>query len=157
MKDTSALPLRPNVCIILINRKNKLFLAERNGSPGVWQFPQGGVEPDASVEENVLREIEEEIGLAPARVKIRCRLKHTHQYDYRKTPSYAQGKWRGQDQSFWLVDFLGSDDEINLDTDDQELMQWRWCTIAEVREQAEPNRLAGYEGALREIEQLLRS
>ena len=57
------LPLRPNVCMLLHNQDSDLFLGERYGEAGVWQLPQGGVEAEYSVEENVLRELEEEIGV----------------------------------------------------------------------------------------------
>jgi len=143
--------------MLVFNRQHRLFLGERHGEPGVWQFPQGGVEPGCSLEENVLRELEEELGLAPSALQIITKLKSTQQYDFRVVPEYAKGVWRGQSQSFWLVQFLGSDKDIVLDKHQPEFMSFKWCTINEVRRLAEPHRLRGYEGALKEFEQFLKS
>jgi putative (di)nucleoside polyphosphate hydrolase len=149
------LPLRPNVCMLVLNSHRRLFLGERLGEPGVWQFPQGGVETSATLEENVLRELEEELGAARQLFSIVRRLKANHQYEFSRPPQYAVDKWRGQMQSFWLVSFLGKDEDIKLDNDkpgaEPEFSAWRWCTLAEVRAQAEPKRLLGYEKALAEV------
>lgn len=150
------LPLRPNVCMLVFNKEKKLFLGERHGSSGVWQFPQGGVEPNSSLQENVLRELQEEIGVPANRLNIIGALKTTNEYEWEQTPSHAIGKWRGQSQTFWLVEFFGRDEEINLEAHEQEFMSWRWCTADEVRQMAEPKRLKGYSGALVEFEDYLK-
>jgi putative (di)nucleoside polyphosphate hydrolase len=68
-------------------------------------------------------------------------------------PQYAEGRWRGQSQTFWLVEFVGDDSDIRLDADHApEFMTWRWSPVDEVRRLAAPRRLAGYEPALREFE-----
>lgn len=149
------LPLRPNVCMLVFNQEYKLFLGERHGEPGIWQFPQGGAEPEHSPEENVYRELEEELGIQRKFLKIEQKLDSTHQYEFRTPPSYAKGKWRGQDQTFWLVRFTGQDVDINLDTAEPEFMAWKWCDIDEVRALAEPKRLCGYEGPLQEFRNFL--
>ncbi len=145
------LPYRPNVCMILRNREGKYFLGERAGEPGIWQFPQGGVETEFSLEENVIRELSEELGAKKKLFKIVKKLAATHEYDFRKAPAYAAGKWRGQAQTFWLVEFLGDDSEINLSLHEPEFMNFCWCTPDEVRQKAEPVRLTGYEKALKEL------
>ncbi|MCO6431269.1 MAG: NUDIX domain-containing protein [Deltaproteobacteria bacterium] len=148
------LPFRPNVCMLVVNQSGRLFLGERNGSPGVWQFPQGGVEPHLSEEENVIKELHEELGIDERHIEIVKRLKTRHQYDFSKVPEYAVGKWRGQKQSFWLVRFLGKDSDIKLDRFSPEFSSFRWCTVDEVRSLAEPKRLPGYNSALQEFEEL---
>ncbi len=138
---------------MLFNQEKKLFLGERDGESGVWQFPQGGAEPELTLEENVLKEIEEETGISPKKVRIVKKLNATHEYDYARVPDYAQGKWRGQKQTFWLVEFLGDDCDINVQTSDAEFSGWRWCTVDEVKKYAEPKRLPGYEVPLKEFEE----
>lgn len=149
------LPYRPNVCMLLHNDAGKLFLGERLGQAGVWQFPQGGIEPGTTPEEAVIRELEEECGIPPALIKIELKLAATHTYDFSTPPAYAVGRWRGQSQSFWVVRFLGHDQEIRLDLHKPEFSGWRWCTPQEVRSMAEPKRVVGYEPALREFENYL--
>lgn len=146
------LPLRPNVCMLVFNRQKKLFLGERFGFEGIWQFPQGGVDLNNSLEDSVYRELEEELGLQRSVVEIRKRCAATHEYEFQDPPGYARGKWRGQSQTFWLVEFLGQDGQISLTTHEQEFMAWRWCTPNEVRVLAEFKRRAGYEAPLREFE-----
>ena len=148
----NSLPLRPNVCMLVLNREGKLFLGEREGNPGVWQFPQGGVDESAAVEESVLRELQEELGADRALFRIIRKLEAVNEYDWESPPSYGVGKWRGQAQTFWLVDFLGNDSDIDLSRYDEEMMDWRWCTIEEVRAMAEPKRLPGYEKAVLEAQ-----
>ena len=150
----NTLPLRPNVCLLIKNREGKLFLAERAGSPGIWQFPQGGAEPELTLEENALKEAHEELGVGRAKLRVIKQLRATHSYEFDKAPAYAVGKWRGQAQTFWLLEFVGKDEEIDPSRGG-ELTKWKWCTITEVKELAEPKRLAGYAAALEEVEPLL--
>ena len=48
---------RLNVGIIIANADGQLLLAERRGQKGAWQFPQGGVDEDESVEQAFYREL----------------------------------------------------------------------------------------------------
>lgn len=147
------LPLRPNVCMLVYNSKGQLFLGERKSTRGHWQFPQGGAEPEFSLRENVKREIQEELGLEQSSVGKLLKLRSTHEYDWHKPPPYAKGRWRGQAQTFWLVEFVGRNSDITLDAHDEpEFSAWRWCAPRTVRRLAAPHRLAGYEGALQEFE-----
>jgi putative (di)nucleoside polyphosphate hydrolase len=147
------LPLRPNVCLLIRNARGELFLGERAGNPGVWQFPQGGVEPGTPPEENVIREAHEELGAPKECFRIVQCLSARHDYDFRVVPECYRGKWRGQSQTFWVVEFLGADSDIQLDRCDQpELMNWKWCTPEEVKQLAEPLRLPGYLRALAEYQ-----
>jgi len=146
------LPYRPNVCMLITNSARQLFLGQRAGSPDVWQLPQGGVELDQSLTENVLREVHEELGIEPDLVRVVKQLSATHRYDFANPPSYAVGRWRGQEQTFWIVEFVGTDRDIKLDRFDPEFMSYRWCTPQEVRQLAEPKRKPGYQAPLLEFE-----
>lgn len=147
------LPLRPNVCMLVYNADGLLFLGERAGAKNSWQFPQGGVEEEYSLEENVLRELEEELGADRSLFSITRKLHATHQYLWDEIPEHYRGKWSGQTQTFWLVQFMGVDADISLDQ--HELMNWRWCTSQEVKTLAEPKRIPGYIQPLREFEDFL--
>lgn len=153
----SDLAYRPNVCLLIINKEGRLFLGERFNESGKWQFPQGGVEENASLEENALREANEELGVEIHLLKIVKKLKTTHKYDFLVIPDYAKGKWRGQDQTFWLLEFLGTDRDIKLDRYHPEFSNYRWCTPEEVRATAESKRMAGYGPALLELEAHLKT
>jgi putative (di)nucleoside polyphosphate hydrolase len=146
---------RPNVCMLVLNRDDLLFLGERRGESGVWQFPQGGAEPEHTDEENVLKELYEELGAEKRCFQIMKRLESTHRYEFSKPRKYRGKMWDGQDQSFWLVRFKGKDSDIKLDRFEPEMMDFRWCTIEEVRKLAEPKRLKGYDAPLEEVREIL--
>lgn len=148
----SKLPLRPNACIFLLNSQNQLLLALRINSKNEWQLPQGGIELSTPIEENVTREIEEELGIPPQKVKILGRLNATHEYEFKDPPNYAKSRWRGQAQSFWVVRFLGTDSDIALDKHIEiEFTDYKWIQLGELLEQCAPIRRDGYAKALTEI------
>ena len=64
MKDTS-LPFRIGVGIILINKKNKIFVGKRKDHPNnnKWQMPQGGVDEGEDYLKAALRELKEETSI----------------------------------------------------------------------------------------------
>lgn len=143
--------------MLIFNRVGELFLGQRHGEPATWQFPQGGVDPGQSLEENVLRELEEELGAAPRFFEIVRRLKATHTYDFSAPRSYGSELYRGQSQTFWLVRFVGDDTVIKLDTSEPEFMGWGWYSPAEARVRAEQRRLGGYLAPIAEFEEYLAS
>ena len=146
------LPFRPNVCMLVYNQKGKLFLGERCGEKGHWQFPQGGAEPRYTPRENVLRELREELGIKKKHLGSLKKLKATHEYEWQSPPKYAVGKWRGQKQTFWLVEFTGSDTDIDLASfKEPEFRAWKWCSVGEVRRFAARHRVKGYEKPLKEF------
>ena len=148
----SEIPLRPNVCLIILNKERQIFLAERFGCPGIWQLPQGGIEQGMTPAEAAIKEAHEELGVPKKNFKILQHLLAQHEYEFSDPiPAHYLGKWRGQVQTFFVLEYLGTDAEITLNRYDQELMNWRWCSVAEVRKLAEPRRLVGYEKAFSEL------
>ncbi len=132
-------------------------MGERLGKPGHWQFPQGGVERGQTLINNVLRELREEIGITDQHIGSIVKLRARHSYLWSRIPSYAKGRWAGQRQTFWLVEFIGRDSDIDLTgSDEPEFSRWRWCGVQTVRKLAAPLRLPGYEQALIEFCDFLR-
>jgi putative (di)nucleoside polyphosphate hydrolase len=43
-----------------------------------------------------------------------------------------KGKFRGQKQKWFIVKFLGSENEINLNTINPEFIQWKWINAEEL-------------------------
>jgi putative (di)nucleoside polyphosphate hydrolase len=143
--------------MLVYNRKGQLFLGERLGKPGHWQFPQGGVEPGETLKANVLRELREEIGITEEHIGAITKLRARHSYLWSRVPAYAKGRWAGQQQTFWLVEFIGRNRDINLaSAEEPEFSRWRWCAVRTVRRLAAPERLPGYEKALGEFQDKIR-
>ena len=115
---------RPNVAAILLNMDNEMLIAERAHIRGSWQFPQGGVDSGESLEEALLREVEEEIGVKARQIQILDR-KSGYRYEFPKD-RLKYGVFGGQEQVYYLCRFLGHDQDINIDTKHREFGRWRW-------------------------------
>ena len=124
------LPLRTGVGIAVLNSKNKVFVGKRKDNPfDKWQMPQGGVDTDESLINAMRRELIEETSIK--NIKI---LKEFDQWLEYELPENLigkiwKGKYRGQKQKWFIVKFLGDDDEININTKNPEFIDWQWITV----------------------------
>jgi putative (di)nucleoside polyphosphate hydrolase len=142
--------------MILFNDKKQILLGERFRQAGIWQFPQGGVESDFSLEENVYRELEEELGLAKSNVEIIKKLNATHRYEWEVTPPQFENKFIGQEQTFWLVRVKDAT-AIKLDNEEQEFQDFKWLDPEVVLASVEPVRIKGYADPMSEVKEVLSS
>lgn len=146
-----SLPFRPNVCMLVYNPHYHLWIGERFGAT-TWQFPQGGVNKKKPLRDSVIRELQEELGVKPQDLGLITQLEATHRYEFQRTPPRWQGRWAGQEQTFWAVEFLGRDENINLTGHHpQEFSRWEWCHPAKLLQRVEPIRRPGYERPLSEF------
>ena len=121
------LPLRNGVGIILLNKQNKIFVAKRIDNPkNFWQMPQGGVDKNEDLLQAAKRELEEETSIKT--VKIIKELDGWQTYDLPKSllGKLWGGKYRGQKQKWFIMRFLGKNDEINIQTKRPEFLDWKW-------------------------------
>ena len=120
---------RPNAAAILRNAQNQIFVAERISIPGAWQFPQGGVDEGETADHAVLREIEEEIGVKPELIRV-VEKRGGYRYSFAKG-RLKYGLFGGQEQTYYLCDYLGTDADIRLDATHQEFATYKWIEPAE--------------------------
>ncbi|MDA8384085.1 MAG: RNA pyrophosphohydrolase [Betaproteobacteria bacterium] len=119
---------RPNVGIIICNPKNEVFWGKRVKEHS-WQFPQGGIKLGETPEQAMYRELQEEVGLAPAHVRI---LGRTHGWLHYDVPTHWikrewRGSYKGQKQIWFLLRLVGRDCDVCLRaTDHPEFDAWRW-------------------------------
>lgn len=119
---------RPNVGIILVNDKNKLFWGRRIGQDA-WQFPQGGIQEGESPEEAMYRELEEEVGLKPQHVKILGSTKRWLRYRLPKKfiRRNTQPLCIGQKQRWFLLQVVCDEGGFCLDSSEKpEFDDWCW-------------------------------
>ena len=124
------LPLRNGVGIVLLNNKNKIFVAKRIDNPkNFWQMPQGGVNEGEDFLSAAYRELEEETSIK--NVKLIKEIDGTMTYEL---PDHLlgiiwKGKFKGQKQKWFLMRFLGNDNEINIKTHKPEFLDWKWIEL----------------------------
>lgn len=153
-KDISKLPYRQNVGIMLINADGHVFVGQRLDNPSpAWQMPQGGIDPGETPKTAALRELEEETGAAASHVTIIAESRDWIRYDLPDDliPKLWGGKWRGQEQKYFLMRFNGADSDINIVTDHQEFSSWRWLPPEQLVANIVPFKRAVYEQVVAEF------
>jgi putative (di)nucleoside polyphosphate hydrolase len=141
--DPQPLAYRPCVGIMLINRDGLVWVGRRADAPGDaegrgswWQMPQGGIDGGEDPTTAALRELAEETGIR-AGVDVLAETAAWLRYDL---PDHLigkawGGKYRGQQQKWFAIRFLGRDEDIDInppDPDKVEFEAWKWVPLAEV-------------------------
>ena len=128
--DFQKLPLRDGVGIVVLNSKNKVFVAKRIDNPkNFWQMPQGGKDGSENYFEAAIRELQEETS-----IKNVTLIKEIDDFITYLLPNHLlgiiwRGKFKGQKQKWFIMKFNGSDDEINVNTPKPEFLAWKWVEI----------------------------
>jgi len=124
------LPYRKNVSCILFKGNNYLLVQLADWKKNWWKFPQGGVEEGEKIEETIERELDEELGISE--FKIIAKSKNTNLYDWPDDIIIKTGfKWRGQDQVFYIVEYLGDKSSVKI-LDPKEVRKYQWVTKNEL-------------------------
>jgi len=130
MSEKILLPLRIGVGVIVLNEKNRVFVGKRKDNPvDKWQMPQGGVNEGEKLIDAMKRELEEETGIK--NIKILKEIDGWSEYELPENllGKIWRGKYRGQKQKWFIVKFIGDEDEINLKTGKPEFIEWKWLDI----------------------------
>ena len=141
------LPYRPCVGVMLMNRDGKVFVGQRRDTASpAWQMPQGGIDRGETPEAAGLRELREETGVTADLVEIVAVTPGWVRYDL--PPDLVgkvwKGRYRGQQQKWLLLRFLGRDDQVRIATEHPEFSDWRWLAPDEVLAQIVPFKRAVY-------------
>jgi putative (di)nucleoside polyphosphate hydrolase len=147
---------RPNVGIILCNYRGQAFWGRRAGRNG-WQFPQGGIDRDETVEQALFRELHEEVGLAADQVAVLGRTRDWLTYElpaeYLRRPPGSG--FRGQKQVWFLLRLLADDRAVHLDACDRpEFDDWCWIDYWRAVEEIIDFKRDVYRRAMTELEPL---
>ena len=121
------LPMRSGVGIVVLNKKNQVFVGKRKDNPiDKWQMPQGGVDEGESYINAMKRELFEETSIK--NIQILKEIDRIYEYELpdNLVGIIWKGKYRGQKQKWFITKFLGNDSEINLNTKYPEFIDWKW-------------------------------
>jgi putative (di)nucleoside polyphosphate hydrolase len=154
------LPYRPCAGFMLVNAAGLVFVGQRIDptAHGFWQMPQGGIDKGEDVCVAALRELEEETGIGEALVEVVAPASRPLLYDLpdELLGKVWKGKYRGQEQHWFLGRFLGEDADVNLEAHDPpEFNAWRWIDPGLLPEVIVPFKRAVYEAVLAEFRDLI--
>ena len=148
---------RKGVGILIINDQKNIFVGQRfDKDKSAWQMPQGGIDRGESSIIALKRELAEETGINKNYKIIRCSNKK-YRYDL---PYYLQkklwkGKYKGQEQTWFLLQFKGKDSEINIKTEKPEFKKWKWISKDKLLKIIVPFKKKLYLSVLNEFEREL--
>ena len=126
---------RRGVGVMLLNAHNQVWVGRRiDNTDDAWQMPQGGIDKGEDPWATALRELEEETGIPPYLVDRIADYPERLRYDLPKglRSKLWKGKYRGQDQDWYLCRFLGRESDINIATKHPEFNDWKWVAPAEL-------------------------
>lgn len=147
-------PYRLGVGIALLNEADMVFVGRRiDQTAEAWQMPQGGIDPGEDPRQTALRELEEEIGVPPARTAIIAESRDWLSYDL--PPDLAakvwKGQYRGQKQKWYLCRLIGDEDAINIQTAHPEFDAWKWARFSDLPDLIVPFKRPIYEAIVAEF------
>ena len=124
------LPLRTGVGIVVLNKKNQIFLAKRIDNPkNFWQMPQGGGDKGEDFYAAAVRELEEETSIKTVKLIKEIEGLTTYLLPDHLVGIIWKGKYKGQKQKWFVVRFQGEEDEININTKHPEFLDWKWVNV----------------------------
>ena len=150
------LPLRSGVGIVLLDKYNKVFVAKRlDNKKNFWQMPQGGVDEGEDYLTAAYRELEEETSIT--NVKLIKKLDGLISYELPKNllGIIWKGKYRGQEQKWFVMRFLGDEKEINIKTKHPEFCEWKWVELDKITDLVVDFKLHVYENVKKKVNKIV--
>ena len=155
-KNFSELPLRSGVGIVVLNNDNKVFVARRiDNAKNFWQMPQGGVDKNENYYSAALRELKEETSIISVKFIKEIEKKYTYILPDHLIGIIWKGRFKGQKQKWFVMRFVGSESEININTKYPEFLDWKWVDFNDLPKIAVNFKLNVYKNLKQELSKLL--
>ncbi len=150
------LPLRLGVGIVLLNSDNKVFVGKRIDNPvNFWQMPQGGVDDNENLLYAANRELKEETGVKSTKLIKEIDNWLTYELPKNLLGKIWKGKYRGQKQKWFIMRFVGDEEEINIKTKNAEFLEWKWIDANQLLNVVIDFKLDVYKSIVKELNILL--
>ena len=150
------LPLRNGVGIVVLNKKNQIFVAKRIDNPkNFWQMPQGGVDNGEDSYQAALRELEEETSIKTVKLINEIDKFTTYYLPDHLIGIIWKGRYKGQKQKWFIVKFNGDEKEININTKSPEFLDWKWVNIENLTDEVVKFKLHMYKKIKEEIKKVI--
>ena len=150
------LPLRNGVGIVVLNKENKVFVAKRIDNPkNFWQMPQGGVDEGEDLLSAAYRELEEETSMKKVELIQEIEGILTYELPDHLLGVIWKGKYKGQKQKWFLMKYLGDNDEINIKTKKPEFLEWKWVELDKITEAVVDFKLNVYKELQKKIKKII--
>ena len=120
---------RRGVGVMLLNADRQVWVGRRiDRTDEAWQMPQGGIDEGEAPWDTALRELQEETGIPPHLVEriADCPERLRYELPEELKSKLWGGKWRGQEQDWFLCRFLGRESDVDIATDHPEFDAWKW-------------------------------
>ena len=153
-QDIAKLPYRPCVGVMLANADGRVFVGQRiDQDATAWQMPQGGIDPGEAPRDAALRELWEETGVSADLVTVEAETSGWIPYElpHDVVPRIWKGRYKGQEQKWFLLRFHGQDSDVNIATEHPEFSQWQWLDPDQLIANIVPFKRAVYEQVMAEF------
>ncbi len=147
-------PYRENVGVVVFNRLGRVLVGERIQYPGVFQFPQGGLDPGEDPESGARRELAEETSLrieGPPAGEIEEWLTYEFPEDI---PAHLK-KYRGQRQKWFFFFWDGDASTLQLDLHDREFLSVKWADLDQIADEIVPFKQPVYDVVRRQGKEVI--
>ena len=150
------LPLRSGVGIVVLNKDNKVFVARRiDNQKNFWQMPQGGVDKGEDYLTAAYRELEEETSIKNVDLIKEFDELISYELPENLLGVIWKGKYRGQEQKWFVMRFLGHDSEVNIKTKNPEFCEWKWIDLENITDLVVDFKLHVYEIVKKKVNEIL--
>lgn len=129
MNDYKELPYRKGAQALILNSDDEVLIVQLNDyNENEWNIPGGGRESGESAENNILREIEEELDIKKKDIAILAKSPSKNRYDFppelQNSDIEIYRKYRGQIKDQFILLYKGNAEDIKIDF--SELREYKW-------------------------------
>ena len=142
--------------MMILNQNNEILIGRRIDQPsGYWQMPQGGIDENEVPQEAVWREMMEEIGTNNAELIYESSQWLNYEIPLEILETLPWGNiYIGQTQKWFVFQFTGKDNDINVGTENPEFSDWKWSNHNTLTDNAVPFKRDLYKKILEEFKNL---